>query len=81
MPSAPKLAAYRIGEPPAIPLQPWSIMAYWPLRALSLPPVPQAAEPSKMVKESVSDLAALYTEVAVRVGVLPGGAGTVAGGV
>lgn len=81
VPSAEKLAAYRIGEPLPVPLQPCIMMAYCPLRTLSLPPVPQAALPSKMVNESVSDLAGLYTEVAVKVGTLFGAAGTLAGGV
>lgn len=57
------------------------MMAYCPLRAPSLPPVPQAALPSKIVKESASDLAGLDIEVAVIVGVLFGAAGTLEGGV
>ena len=57
------------------------MMAYWPLRTLSLPPVPQAADPSKMVNVSESERPGLVADAAVIVGVLSGAAGTLEGGV
>jgi hypothetical protein len=51
------------------------------LSKLSLPPVPQAADPSKIVNLSVSEFTGLVKEVAVIVGILAGAAGMLEGGV
>jgi|SRR5215472_4486715 len=57
------------------------MMAYWPLRRPSFPPVPQAVDPSKMVNVSASDLTGFVKDTAEIVGVLSGAVGTLAGGV